>query len=413
MAEYKLSYTAKEIDEKLGKVDSLVATVNGIAPDANGNVVVAGGGSAIIDVTDLPTENINECAFYRLMTGCYIYNQNTHEGFTVYCVKTLPEVGLPATNADITQGNVYYCISDNAGYGYVDTMLAMGMGVPAGWYDGATLLGALGYTYGGVITDINDDPCDGAWRLLINKDFYIYQDGWCKLPFAYEKAPAIDIQWDGDMTGKTALDMSLLGFDGTYFVKVSDDVYTTDQIIGCSYENSDGYCNEYIEEYQIDSTAYPGALDINSYVVVVYDDNALASALGIPAGIYTNGVYFWLHTEYGYTKRFASAPRVTKIDSKYLPDADIGSLGLHQIATSGSYYDLSNKPMALCYDAHYSLNSQYQKNVRNTINVYSKSEVDSKIANAGTSVDLSAYSTTTEIETMISNAIGSAIGGSY
>lgn len=36
--EYKLSYTATEIDEKLGKVDSLVSTINGIAPDENGNV---------------------------------------------------------------------------------------------------------------------------------------------------------------------------------------------------------------------------------------------------------------------------------------------------------------------------------------------------------------------------------------
>lgn len=38
--EYKLSYTATQIDEKLGKIDSLVATVNGIAPDENGNVQI-------------------------------------------------------------------------------------------------------------------------------------------------------------------------------------------------------------------------------------------------------------------------------------------------------------------------------------------------------------------------------------
>jgi hypothetical protein len=36
--EYKLPYTAAQINEKLGKIDSLVATVNGIAPDENGNV---------------------------------------------------------------------------------------------------------------------------------------------------------------------------------------------------------------------------------------------------------------------------------------------------------------------------------------------------------------------------------------
>lgn len=39
--EYKLSYTASEIDNKLGKIDTLVATVNGVAPDENGNVEIA------------------------------------------------------------------------------------------------------------------------------------------------------------------------------------------------------------------------------------------------------------------------------------------------------------------------------------------------------------------------------------
>ena len=50
--EYKLSYTATEIDEKLGKIDSLVATVNGVSPDANGNVEIqASGGNVDLDTT--------------------------------------------------------------------------------------------------------------------------------------------------------------------------------------------------------------------------------------------------------------------------------------------------------------------------------------------------------------------------
>lgn len=40
MTEYKLSYTASEIDEKLGMVDSMVKTVNGVTPDESGNVEV-------------------------------------------------------------------------------------------------------------------------------------------------------------------------------------------------------------------------------------------------------------------------------------------------------------------------------------------------------------------------------------
>lgn len=38
--EYKLSYTAAEIDERLGQIDNIVKTVNGVAPDKNGNVKV-------------------------------------------------------------------------------------------------------------------------------------------------------------------------------------------------------------------------------------------------------------------------------------------------------------------------------------------------------------------------------------
>lgn len=38
--EYKLSYTAAQIDEKLGKIDNMVKSVNNIEPDENGNVEI-------------------------------------------------------------------------------------------------------------------------------------------------------------------------------------------------------------------------------------------------------------------------------------------------------------------------------------------------------------------------------------
>lgn len=56
--EYKLSYTATQIDEKLGKIDSLVATVNGVSPDENGNVniQVSGGDVDLVQrVEDIET----------------------------------------------------------------------------------------------------------------------------------------------------------------------------------------------------------------------------------------------------------------------------------------------------------------------------------------------------------------------
>jgi hypothetical protein len=69
MAEYKLSYTGAEIDEKLGKVDSLVATVNGIAPDKNGNVniTVSGTGGSAVGLTTAQINALNKmfevCAY--------------------------------------------------------------------------------------------------------------------------------------------------------------------------------------------------------------------------------------------------------------------------------------------------------------------------------------------------------------
>lgn len=38
--EYKLPYTASEIEEKLRKIDNLVQSVNGVCPDTNGNVEI-------------------------------------------------------------------------------------------------------------------------------------------------------------------------------------------------------------------------------------------------------------------------------------------------------------------------------------------------------------------------------------
>ena len=54
--------------------------------------------------------------------------------------------------------------------------------------------------------------------------------------------------------------------------------------------------------------------------------------------------------------------------------------------------------------------------------VYTKSEVDTKIANSGGNIDLSVYAKksdlsdyakTTDVQSMIAEAIGSAIGGGY
>lgn len=140
-----------------------------------------GGGTAIIDVTELPTEDINETAFYRLLTGSLVGDGSVQNTYACHCVDGLPETGEPATNADMTAGVLYFNVQDNELYGYVDAMLSAGLGVPEGWYPVETLLGALGYEYAGVITDILEDPRDGAFRFLLERVVYQYKGRWVSM----------------------------------------------------------------------------------------------------------------------------------------------------------------------------------------------------------------------------------------
>jgi hypothetical protein len=428
MADYKLSFTASEINEKLGRVDSLVASVNGVKPDANGNVVVASGGdNGIIDVTELPTENINKGAFYRLMTADFVVNQTSvSTSWKCNCVQTLPEIGSVCTDMTMSFINTYYSIADNEAYGYVDSDLGGNLGIPDGWYPVAQLFGIADYPYNGTITDISDDPCDDTIRILLSCEFYTYKNGWTKTIFAYEQPPKFDITWDGVIGDRFALDLSLLGFNHTHFVKVSDEVFTAEQLMGATYYQSRGYSHT-IEQYSIDSSTFSGALDIDSGVIIAYSSDDINATLGLPTGYITNGTYFVYYndgeSEY-YTDRLVASPQITKISSKFI-DLHDGN-GLAAVATSGNYYDLHDRPDiytdVVRYNTTQNLGTYAKQTARKNIDVYSKSEVDTKIANAGANVDLSGYvkqtdltvyAKTTDVETMITEAIGSAIGGSY
>ena len=147
-----------------------------------------GAGQPIIDVLALPESNIQESALYRLLTGALVVNQVAQNGYTCYCVEELPEVGEPATNADNTQGTVYYNVQDGSLNGYVDSTLAAAMSIAEGWYPAETLLQALGYEYNGVITDVMDDPRDDKFRLLLEYVLYSYKGGeWNELKIIGKK----------------------------------------------------------------------------------------------------------------------------------------------------------------------------------------------------------------------------------
>lgn len=354
MSEFKLSYTANEINEKLGKIDNLAEkkdlptktsdltndsgyltkhqSLDGLATETYVQTYAQPIGdyalkseipdveSAIIDVIELPTENINENAFYRLLTAKWVHEgEEVTNGSTVYCVNNLPESGRVVTDVDMSVFIGYYNVTDNEVYGYVDTALGSAFNVPAGWYPFSALAQVAGLGFNGIMTDIDNCPDNGYSGILLSKDFYIYQDGWCKLPFACEKVPKFDITWDGVIGDRFALDLSMLGYTNTYLVKVSDRVFTVEELIDATFTQYSGF-KLIINESYIDKTEFPGALTIaGGGVAIVHTADELNSALGQPSGYITNGTYFVLdNTNVNYTNRLVAPSKIIKIDKKYL-----------------------------------------------------------------------------------------------
>lgn len=382
--------------EQISLSDLNTKTMNAIA-------VGGGSGAGIIDVVELPTQDIKENSFYRLLSAKFVSNYYSVDGWMCRAVNGLPDTGV-AVSTDMVNITAYYNTQDNGVYGYVDSNLSYAGGIPVGWYPIATLAQVFNVSWGGVITDIDNMLGNSAY-LLLSYDFYIYKNGWSLVPFAYE-SHQFDIQWDGVIGDRFALDMSLLGFSNTYFVKVSDEVFTVEQLIGATARHSNGDTAE-ISSYDLDTTTYAGAIAFGSAIVVVHSSDDLSAALGLPAGYVTNGIYFVYIIDEGYVSRLVAPPKITKIDSKFI-NIDKDNIGLHSVAFSGNYNDLYGKPTVYTdvvrYNTTQSLSSTYKANARTNIDVYSKSEVDTKIAG---------YAKTTDVEALISNAIGTAIGGSY
>ena len=136
-----------------------------------------GGGVAIIDVLELPTENIDETKFYRVLTGTFVYNQYSLNSIVCHCVEALPDTGELVTT-DMVNITVYYNVSDGDVYGYLNNVLGSSVGAPAGWYPLSVLAPAFQVRFSGIITDILDDPRDNTYRLLLEYVNYSYKDGW-------------------------------------------------------------------------------------------------------------------------------------------------------------------------------------------------------------------------------------------
>lgn len=169
-------------------------------------------------------------------------------------------------------------------------------------------------------------------------------------PFG-ETPPAFDIQWDGDMTGRE----TFLLEENAYLVKVSDEVFTKEQLLNSTMYYSVGNDYTLIEE---DIFVYNdiGFIDLGGDVSVVFSAELLISAMGLPEGSVSNGVWFinWIGKEPYYINRFIASSAIKKLDNKYLDLDDYAKAedlegfakteDLSDVAKSGSYNHLIDKP---------------------------------------------------------------------
>jgi hypothetical protein len=135
-------------------------------------------GGGILDVDTLPTDDINENAIYRVKAGLIYYNNNGYypQG-TTYFVDDLPTTGEPCTLDGNSINAIYYSRNESDCYGYVPSSIAPALGVPAGWYTVSMLLGALGYTWDGIVGNIGSIMENGTFYFLKNPSYNACKDG--------------------------------------------------------------------------------------------------------------------------------------------------------------------------------------------------------------------------------------------
>ncbi len=140
----------------------------------------------IVDVNEFPNhpdnvliDEIDKRTIARLSEGIYAYQPivktKIQEGAT-HIVDELPEIGEPCTLDGVNINAVYYKRADKTAYAYVSAEIAPALGADVGWYDVGTLLSALGYSYGGVVTSLGDMTELDTIYFLANKSYWGYID---------------------------------------------------------------------------------------------------------------------------------------------------------------------------------------------------------------------------------------------
>ena len=145
--------------------------------DVKGSLSGVGSNSAIIDVLELPTENIQRNVLYRYITATFMSGFNPAFEFTCKCIDSLPPVGEPATDVTLTNVYAYHNLTDNSLNGYVNQELSMALGVPVGWYPAEALCQAAGVEFTGIYTTYQE----AGIYLLVDYDICTYENAWVSM----------------------------------------------------------------------------------------------------------------------------------------------------------------------------------------------------------------------------------------
>lgn len=150
-----------------------------------------------------------------------------------------------------------------------------------------------------------------SWNDLTDKPFW-------------EEPPAFDIQWDGDMTDREALDLTSVGAEGAYLVKVSDKVLTAEDLVGATVTMTviatDETHSMVVTDSDFETNSFPGTLLVaDSAMAIVHTAEELCAAFGLSDGAITNGTYFVCAPGVLHTSALTAASKIVPIDEKFIP----------------------------------------------------------------------------------------------
>lgn len=142
----------------------------------------SGSSKAIIDVVELPAENIDEDSIHRIPIGTFYAGLNRLP-WVFNAVEELPSEGVPAMPDfnDPMNATLYYETTTKSVSGYVDEAMSGIVGISVGWYPIEILITLFESEWGGIVYDEANIPSD-RFSMLLEYELYQCKDGvWDKI----------------------------------------------------------------------------------------------------------------------------------------------------------------------------------------------------------------------------------------